>query len=152
MGHFLRFYRLNDPENKNLEKMKKIPGDITTLYTFFWIIFSLFTTLTTWKIIMMIKCYTVPEIWCVTHVVFIFHFSFFALLLPPPLSNLKSQNKIKKHEKKKTPGDIIILHMCTKNYNDVIYCSPDMVRDRRIDRQKDRQKKWHIEVGAPPKH
>ena len=28
----------------------------------------------------------------------------------------------------------------------------DMVRDRRTDRQTDQRKKWHIEVGAPPKN
>ena len=31
---------------------------------------------------------------------------------------------------KKTPGDIIILHMCTKNYDQMMYSSWDMVRDR----------------------
>ena len=73
----------------------------------FWIIFCPFTPLTTWKIKIfkkwknyleisiyksvpniMIICYTVPEIWCVTHVVFIFQFGLFFTLLPP--SNLKN--------------------------------------------------------------
>ena len=31
---------------------------------------------------------------------------------------------------KKTPGDIVILHMCTKNYNQMVYSSWDIVRDR----------------------
>ena len=31
---------------------------------------------------------------------------------------------------KERPGDIIILHMCTKNYDQIIYGSWDMVRDR----------------------
>ena len=31
---------------------------------------------------------------------------------------------------KKTPGDVIILHKCTKNHDYVLYCSWDMVRDR----------------------
>ena len=30
---------------------------------------------------------------------------------------------------KKMPGDIIILHMCTKNYDHMMYGSWDMVRD-----------------------
>ena len=39
---------------------------------------------------------------------------------------------------KKMHGHIIILHRCTKNYDQMMYSSWDMV------------KKWHIEVGAPP--
>ena len=53
---------------------------------------------------------------------------------------------------KKTPGDIIIWHMCTKNYDQMMYGSWDMVCDRQMDRQKGGQKKWHVEVGAPPKN
>ena len=72
----------------------------------------------------MIICYTVPEIWCVTDVI-IFHFGpFFALLSP---NSPKNQNSEKM---KKTPGDIIILHMCTRNYDQMMYSSGDMVRDR----------------------
>ena len=107
---------------------------------------------------------------------------------------------------KKTPGDIIILHKCTKNHDHMLYCSWDMAcdrcncyfsfwaiscpkkskslkneekntwrhhhftyvykklwsdvwflrygvqrMDRQMDGQTDRQKKWHIEVGVPPK-
>ena len=54
---------------------------------------------------------------------------------------------------KKKPGDIIILHMCTKNYDQMIYGSWDIVWDRRTDRWMiDGWEKWHnIEVGAPPK-
>ena len=29
----------------------------------------------------------------------------------------------------KTPGDIIILHKCTKNYDHMLYCSLDMARN-----------------------
>ena len=54
----------------------------------------------------------VPEIRCVTDVIVISHFGLFFALLPPPNSP-KNQN----FEKiKKIPGDIIILHMCSKNY------------------------------------
>ena len=28
------------------------------------------------------------------------------------------------------PGDIIILHMCTKNHDHMLYCSLDMVRNK----------------------
>ena len=52
----------------------------------------------------------------------------------------------------KIPQDIIILHMCTKNYDNKM-CSPwQMVHNRGTDGQTDRQKKQHIEVGAPPKN
>ena len=45
---------------------------------------------------------------------------------------------------KTTVGDIIILlHMCSKSYNYMIYSSWDIVRSRRIDRRK----KWYIEAG-----
>ena len=45
----------------------------------------------------------------------------------------------------------LILHMCTKNYDQMMYSSWDMVHEKRTDGQTDGQKKWHIEVGAPPK-
>ena len=38
---------------------------------------------------------------------------------------------------KKTPADIIILHMCTINYGPMMYGSCDMVRNG-MDGQKDR--------------
>ena len=54
----------------------------------------------------MIICYTVPEIWHVTDVIFIFYFGLFFALLPP--NSPRNQN-FKKLEKK--PRDIIILHI-----------------------------------------
>ena len=72
--------------------------------------------------------YTVLEIWHVMDVIVIFHFGLFFTLLPifyPP-SSQKSENFKKK---KKTPGDIIILHNCTKNFDYRLYCSWDMARD-----------------------
>ena len=56
------------------------------------------------------------------------YFSFWAIFCPfMPLT----AQKIKILKKwKKTPGDIIILHMCTKNYDQMMYGSWDMVRDR----------------------
>ena len=49
---------------------------------------------------------------------------------------------------KTTPTDIIILHKCTKNYGQMMYGFWDMVQDRWTDRQKE----WHVEVGALPKN
>ena len=37
---------------------------------------------------------------------------------------------------KTTPRDIIILHKCTKNYDQMMYGSGDMVRNGQIDGQK----------------
>ena len=61
----------------------------------------------------MIICYTVPEIWHVTDVIVIFHSGLFFALLQPKKKNFKKT--------KKTPGDIIILHMCTKHYDQIMY-------------------------------
>ena len=60
-----------------------------------------------------------------TGVVFIFHFGLFYTL-----NNQKNQNKKKKEKK---PGDIIILHMCTKNYDHMMYSSRDIVHEERTD-------------------
>ena len=53
-------------------------------------------------------------------------------------------------------ADTIILHMCTKTYDQMMYNSWDIMLDRRtdgwMDRWMDGQKKWHREVGAPPKN
>ena len=78
----------------------------------FWAIFCLFTPLTTQKnqnfkkmssfyTILpktMIVRFTVPDIWCVTNVIFIFHFGLFFPLVHPK-NGLKNQNK-KKMKKK----------------------------------------------------
>ena len=53
----------------------------------------------------------VPEILSVTDKIFC-HFGQFFAHLPP--KNQKNQNFKKV---KKTPGDMIILHMCTNNYD-----------------------------------
>ena len=87
---------------------------------------------------------TVPEIWHVMGVIVIFHFGLFFALLS--LYKPKNQNFLKKL--KKTSGGIIILHMSTKNYGKMMYGSWDMVCNREMDRRK----KWHIEVGAQPKN
>ena len=62
----------------------------------------------------MIIWYTVPEIWHKTDVIVIFHFGLFFALLSPPSNSPKNQNLTKM---KKTPGDIINLHMRPKNYD-----------------------------------
>ena len=82
----------------------------------FWAIFCPFTLLTTQKIKIlkfwkkhleissfytsvpkiMIICFTVPEIWHMTHVTFIFHFGLFFALLPLTAQKMKISKKWKK--------------------------------------------------------
>ena len=50
--------------------------------------------------------------------------SFFALLFPP--NNLENQN----FEKMKTAFGYVILHMCTKNHNHIMYASWDVECNR----------------------
>ena len=45
----------------------------------------------------------------------------------PPNNQKKNQNFEKL---KKRPGDIIILHKCTKNHGHMLYCSLDMAHNR----------------------
>ena len=61
----------------------------------------------------------VPEIWNSTDRIFFF---FFVIL--GNFNTLKNENI--KHEK--IPGDIIILHKCTKNHDHMLYYSWDMAR------------------------
>ena len=51
---------------------------------------------------------------------------YFLPFYPPDIQKNQNFEKIKK-----TPGDIIILYMCTKNYDQIMYGSWDMVWDRR---------------------
>ena len=74
-----------------------------------------------------------------------FNFGLFLNRLPP--NSPKNQNK----KKLKNAWRFIIPHMCTKNWDQMIYGSWDLVHDRQTDRQTD-GKKWQIEVGAPPKN
>ena len=64
----------------------------------------------------------VPEIWSVMDRIFC-HFGPFFALLPP--NNLKNQSfeKMEGGEKKKQPGDIIILRMSNINDNHMMYGS-----------------------------
>ena len=74
------------------------------------------------------------DVWFISGIFLPFH----------PTKNPKNQNFQKM---KKMPWDIIILHKCTKNYDQMV----SMVSKGRTDGRKE-QKKWHIEVGAPPKN
>ena len=109
LGYFLSLYSPNSLKNQNFEKMKKLRE-----MSLFYICVPK----------MMIRWCTVPEICCMMNVI-IFHFGPFFALLPP--NSPKNQN-LKKM--KKAPGDITILHMCNKNYDQMMYGSWDMVQNR----------------------
>ena len=55
------------------------------------------------------------------------YFSFWAIFCP---FTPKTAQKIKILKMKYLPGDIIILHKCTKNHDHMLYCSWNMVFDR----------------------
>ena len=117
-GLFFPFYSPNNPKNQNFEKLKKkIPGDIIILH----------------------KCTKNHDhmLYCsldMAHNRFNY-FSFWAIFcLLTPLTAQKIE-ALKKW--KKMPGDIIILHMSTKNYDQMMYSSWDVVHNRRTDRRTD---------------
>ena len=109
LGYFLPFYLPNSPKNQNLEKKKKTPGDIIILH-------------------MCTKNHD-PMVHLSWNIVCdgCNYFSFWAISCP--FTPLTAQ-KIKIFTKcKKLPGDIIILHKCPKNYDQMMYGSWDMVHD-----------------------
>ena len=112
LGYFLPFYSPNNPENKNLEKMKKAPEDVIILHM---------STINENHICM------IPEMWSTTDR-FSSHFGSF--YTPHPLTTQRI--KILKKWKKKTPRDIIIVHKCTINDNNIIYGSWDMKYNRQF--------------------
>ena len=104
LDHFLPFGPPNNPKNQNFEKMKTVPEDIV------------------------LNLCTINEnqdVWLLLQQNYFSFWTFFC-----PFSPLTTQ-KIKMFKKfKKTPGDIIILHKCTKNHGKMLYCSWDMSCDR----------------------
>ena len=132
---FCPFYLPSNPKNHDhmLYCFWDTVCDRHKYYFSFWAIFWSFTPLTAlpmkiskkWKTGLqissfytsvpkiMIICYTVPEIWHVSDVIVIFILGNFLPFYP---SNIQKNQNFKKG-KKKTPGAIIILHKCTKNYN-----------------------------------
>ena len=109
--HFGQFFALLSPPTtqkiKILEKWKKTPGDIIILH----------------------KCavndnnmmYGSSDMRCDRQNFFVI-LDHFLPFYPP--NNLKNQNFEKL---KKIPGDIMILHKCTKNHDHMLYCFLDMM-------------------------
>ena len=79
----------------------------------------------------MIICYSSWDKVC-DDVIVVFILGYFLPFCPPNSS--KNQDFVKL---KKAPEDIIILHMCLKNYDKMLFGSWDMVRNRRTDGQTD---------------
>ena len=134
LGYFLPFYPPNSPKNKKIPKKWKETLEISSFYT------------SVPKI--MIISYTVPEIRCMADVIVIFHFRlFFALLHPLPTNSPKNQISKK--------GKIAwryqnFTHVYQKLWLDDVWFLRYGVWQ--LEGQTERQKKWHIEKGAPPKN
>ena len=125
LGYFLPFIPLKIPKviwrtvteiwnetGKILKKMKKMPEDI---------ILSYIHVYHKWR------SYDIWCIWFLKYKVRQKFLTFWAIFCPfSPLTTWK----INTLTLKKTPGDIIILHICTTNYNHMMYDSWDMECDR----------------------
>ena len=136
MHNFLPFYPLNNPKNGNFKKNeKKLPGDIILHKC----------TKKSWSYATLFLRYGV---WCNCY------FSFWATFCPFTPNSPKNQNFT---NMKKTPGDII-LHMCTKKMmmyvdNDDVWLDDAWFLRYGAQRMDGRtKKKWHIEMGVPPKN
>ena len=70
--------------------------------------------------------------WDMAHDICNCYFSFVGYFCPFTLLTAQ-KSTFQKKKKKKTSGDIIILHICTINYDQMMYGSWDMVHDRRMD-------------------
>ena len=114
---FCPFTLPGSQKNQNLEKMKK-SLEISSFYT------------NIPKI--MIICYTVLEIQCMTDVIIIFYFGLFFVLLPPTSQKIKIFKKWKKHQ------EISSFYTCTKNTDQMMYGSWNMVREGWMDRQTEK--------------
>ena len=144
---FLPFYPLNNQKNQNFEKMQNKPGDIIwhmcTInddhmsneqnFLSFWTNFALLPPKNpkmkknTWRYYHFTHMYHKWQSYDVWFLIYQAWWpEFFVILdcfLPFYPPNLKNQNFEKL---KKVPGDIIILHKCTKNHDHKLYCSWDM--------------------------
>ena len=152
---FFLFYPPNNPENQNFEKMKNPCGDIIILhmctindyhmmhvswdrecnrqnFLSFWTIFAnrKNSILKKWKKrtsvpLMIITWCMVPEIMSLMDKYFLSFLTVFCSFTPLTTQKIKLLKKMKK-----LPGDIVILHMCTINDNNMMYVSWNMECDR----------------------
>ena len=167
LGHFLPFQPSNNSKNQHrmMYGLWDMERDRQNFLSY-WAFFRYFAPLTNQKLKKMKK-----KAWRYNHFTQVYQKSwsyailflgygawrmwllFFILgyILPfyPP-SNPKNQNLKKKMTK--MSRNIIILHMYSKNYDQMMYNSWNTVHNGRTDGRTDRWKKWHMEVGAPPKN
>ena len=115
LGHFLPFYCINNPKNWTFEKNEK---KNTRRYHHFtlghhklWSYYVWFLRYGAWQTKF-----------------FLMFWSFFALL-PQENQNFEMMKEVS--------GDIIISHMCTKNYDQIMFNTWDMVHDKQTDRWTD---------------
>ena len=134
LGNFLPFYPPNSPKNEYFIKMKKKPGDVIILH----------------------KCaknhnYMLYFSWDMACDGCNCYFSFWAIFCP---STSLTAQKIKISWKSKKVLEISSSHTCVPKIM-IRWCSVPEIRcmtHRWTDIQMDGgSKKWHIEVGAPPK-
>ena len=123
-ANFFPFYFTSSPKSENFKTMKK-HLEISPFYT------------SIPKI--MIMCYTILQIWHMTHVIVPFHFGQLFFPFTPLTAPLPSQ---KKNSKKWTWRYHRFTHMHQKLWLD------DVRFLRYGGQQVDGWKKWHIEVGA----
>ena len=117
LGYFLHFNLPNSLKNQNFLKMKKTTGDIIILH-------------------MCPKNHDHMPYgsWDMVHNGCQCYFSFWAIFCS--FTPFKSPKNFKKM--KKTSGGIIILHMCIKNYDQLMYGTWDIVRNGRTDRRTEK--------------
>ena len=129
LDNFLPFYPLKTWKIKILKKRKK-HLEILSFYT-------------SVPKIMIILYYTVPDIWCMTDVIVIFHFGLFFTLLPPMHPPLTAQ-KIKIFKKWKKHQEISSFYTCVPKIMNrwctfpEIWCATDRGTDRWMDRQMEK--------------
>ena len=105
---FLPFYTSNNSKNQTFEKLKKTPGDIIILHM--WTINDNHMVYVSWDIE-----HNGQNFWSLWTVFYPF----------TPLTTRKI-NILKKWKKKKMPGDIIIIHKCTKNHDHMLHRVPEI--------------------------
>ena len=112
----------------------------------FWTVFCPITLLTTQKIKILKKWKKKKKSWDLTlRCNFCFHFGLF---FAPAPKQLKKSNFIKNFKK---CLEMLSFNTWTKNYDNMMYNSWDIVHIGWMDRQMNGWKKWHTEVCAAPK-
>ena len=107
-----------------------------------------------------IICYTVPCSWDMVRDRCNCYFSFwasFCLLTPPPPAPTLTVQNMKMSKKLKKKQEISSFYIPVPKIMIICYTVPEKwhmthVIDGWTDRQTDGQKKWYIEVGAPPEN